>query len=93
MERLYANYVQTVEAALRERGLTPEDGFSLAVFAALDGLMLQFLTISDPARIRAAVVEVGRLLELVEASKGRDAGRASLHTVHGSTGAAVLFME
>ena len=93
VERLYANYVRTVEAALRERGLTPDDGFSLAIFAALDGLMLQFLTISDPVRIRAAVVEVGRLLELVEASKGRDAGRPSLNSAHGSAGAAVLFME
>lgn len=93
VERLYANYVRTVEAALRERGLTPDDGFSLAIFAALDGLMLQFLTISDPVRIRAAVVEVGRLLELVEASKGRDTGRPSLNSVHGSAGAAVLFME
>lgn len=92
VERLYANYVRTVEAALRERGLTPDDGFSLAIFAALDGLMLQFLTISDPVRIRAAVVEVGRLIELLEASKGRDT-HAPLHPVSGSAGAAVLFME
>jgi len=92
VERLYANYVRTVDAALRERGLNPDDGFSLAIFAALDGLMLQFLTISDPVRIRAAVVEVGRLIELLEASKGRDTD-APLHPVRGSASAAVLFME
>lgn len=69
VERLYANYMRTVEDALRQRGLNADDGVSLANFAALDGLMLQFLTISDPRKIRAAVIQVGRLVSGLETSK------------------------
>lgn len=70
VQRLYANYMQTVENALLERGLPADDSVSLAIFAALDGLMLQFLTISDPVKIRAAVVQVGRLAAELEARRG-----------------------
>jgi AcrR family transcriptional regulator len=66
VERLYANYMSTVEDALRQRGFNVDDGASLAIFAALDGLMLQFLTISDPEKIRAAVVQVGKLVKTLE---------------------------
>jgi AcrR family transcriptional regulator len=66
VERLYANYMSTVEDALRQRGLNVDDGASLAIFAALDGLMLQFLTISDPEKIRAAVIQVGKLVKTLE---------------------------
>lgn len=70
VERLYANYMSTVEDALTQRGLPADDGVSLAIFAALDGLMLQFLTISDPIKIRAGVIQVGRLLSVLESSRG-----------------------
>jgi AcrR family transcriptional regulator len=70
VERLYANYVSTVEEALKRRGLDTRNEASLAIFAALDGLMLQFLTISDPDRIRAAVIQVGRLISALEAASG-----------------------
>ncbi|ASN21841.1 TetR family transcriptional regulator [Paenarthrobacter sp. CCNWLY172] len=70
VERLYANYVSTVEEALTRRGVDTRNEASLAIFAALDGLMLQFLTISDPARIRSAVVQVGRLITALEAANG-----------------------
>ncbi|MFE4834675.1 TetR/AcrR family transcriptional regulator [Arthrobacter sp. NPDC056691] len=63
LDRLYDNYISTVETALRERSLDTDDELSRAVFAALDGLMLQFLTFGNPAKIRSAVVQVGRLLE------------------------------
>lgn len=72
VERLYANYMSTVKDALRQRGLHADDGVSLAIFAALDGLMLQFLTISDPVKIRAAVIQVGRLVSNLESSSDRD---------------------
>ena len=62
VDRLYQNYVGTVEEALVKQGIDTSDEVSLAVFAALDGLMLQFLTISDASRIRAAVLQVGRML-------------------------------
>ena len=81
VERLYANYMGTVEKALKQRGLTPGEGVSLAVFAALDGLMLQFLTISDPVKIRAAVIEVGRLVAVLESSKDLGGDGQSLPTV------------
>ncbi|MBT2548793.1 TetR/AcrR family transcriptional regulator [Arthrobacter sp. ISL-65] len=63
LDRLYDNYISTVETALRQRSLDTDDELSRAVFAALDGLMLQFLTFGNPAKIRSAVVQVGRLLE------------------------------
>lgn len=80
VQRLYANYMQTVEDALLERGLPADDSISLAIFAALDGLMLQFLTISDPVRIRAAVVQVGKLAAELEARRG--ASRDTAYEVH-----------
>ncbi|MFP3460992.1 TetR family transcriptional regulator [Arthrobacter globiformis] len=63
LDRLYDNYISTVETALRGRSLDTDDELSRAIFAALDGLMLQFLTFGNPAKIRSAVVQVGRLLE------------------------------
>ena len=62
VERLYENYVGTVEEALSKRGLDTSGEASLAIFAALDGLMLQFLTISNPTKIRSAVAQVGQLV-------------------------------
>jgi AcrR family transcriptional regulator len=63
LDRLYDNYISTVETALRGRSLDTDDELSRAIFAALDGLMLQFLTFGNPAKIRSAVIQVGRLLE------------------------------
>jgi AcrR family transcriptional regulator len=74
VERLYANYMSTVEDALRQRGLNVDDGASLAIFAALDGLMLQFLTISDPEKIRAAVIQIGKLVKTLEGASERPSG-------------------
>jgi AcrR family transcriptional regulator len=76
VERLYENYVATVEEALRKRGLDTSGEASLAIFAALDGLMLQFLTISNPTKIRSAVAQVGQLVAgLRESSNGNDEPR------------------
>ena len=94
VERLYANYMGTVEDALKQRGLLVGDGVSLAIFAALDGLMLQFLTISDPVKIRAAVIQVGRLVAVLESSK--DSGDGTIHElqpVPGRAGSSALFVE
>lgn len=78
VERLYANYMSTVEDALRQRGLKVDDGASLAIFAALDGLMLQFLTISDPEKIRAAVIQVGKLVKTLEGASERPSSSSPL---------------
>jgi AcrR family transcriptional regulator len=76
VERLYENYVSTVEEALSKRGLDTSGEASLAIFAALDGLMLQFLTISNPTKIRSAVAQVGQLVAgLRESSNGNDEPR------------------
>lgn len=78
VERLYANYMSTVEDALRQRGLNVDDGASLAIFAALDGLMLQFLTISDPEKIRAAVIQVGKLVKTLDGASESPNGSSPL---------------
>lgn len=69
VERLYENYVGTVEAALRQRGIDTGGEAALAIFAALDGLMLQYLTLGHPAKIRAAVIQVGKLLSGLPSSR------------------------
>lgn len=73
LDRLYGNYVSTVESALRARSLDTDEELSRAVFAALDGLMLQFLTFGNPAKIRAALIQVGRLLERSATASGANA--------------------
>jgi AcrR family transcriptional regulator len=78
VERLYANYMSTVEDALRQRGLNVDNGAALAIFAALDGLMLQFLTISDPEKIRAAVIQVGKLVAMLENTSESPGGSSPL---------------
>jgi AcrR family transcriptional regulator len=77
LDRLYDNYISTVETALRERSLDTDDELSRAIFAALDGLMLQFLTFGNPAKIRSAVVQVGKLLERSGAASDANAGGLS----------------
>ncbi|MFC9354534.1 TetR/AcrR family transcriptional regulator [Arthrobacter sp. NPDC057013] len=76
LDRLYGNYISTVETALRERSFDTDEELSRAVFAALDGLMLQFLTFGNPAKIRSAVIQVGRLLE--RSAAAGDASAAGL---------------
>ena len=73
LDRLYDNYISTVEAALRARSLDMDEELSRAIFAALDGLMLQVLTFGNPAKIRAAVIQVGRLLERSATASGANA--------------------
>jgi AcrR family transcriptional regulator len=94
VKRLYATYMGTVEDALKQRGLLPDDGVSLAIFAALDGLMLQFLTISDPVKIRSAVIQVGRLVAVLESSKDKAGGTVhDLRPVPDGAGTSVHFRE
>lgn len=77
VERLYENYVGTVETALRQRGVDTEGEASLAVFAALDGLMLQFLTLGNEEKIRSALIQVGKRLTGLQGSKDAKADDAS----------------
>ena len=62
VKQMYADYLKTVEAALKKQGPDTGNEAAIAIFAALDGPMLQFLTISEPEKIRAAVVHIGRLV-------------------------------
>lgn len=77
LDRLYDNYISTVETALRGRLIDTDDELSRAIFAALDGLMLQFLTFGNPDKIRSAVVQVGRLLERSGTAGGANAAGLS----------------
>lgn len=67
VERLYANYITAIEERLRARGIDTSDGshreLARVVFAALNGLVLQFLAVGSREPIREAIVEVGRLLK------------------------------
>ncbi|WP_284976207.1 TetR/AcrR family transcriptional regulator [Arthrobacter sp. efr-133-TYG-104] len=78
VEHLYASYVETVEDALKRRGLDTGNEASLAIFAALDGLMLQFVTFGNPAKIRAAVSQVGQMVSVLGPANGA-AGEPTVH--------------
>lgn len=67
VERLYANYITAIEERLRARAIDTSDGLARVVFAALNGLVLQFLAVGSREPIREAIVEVGRLLKNIGA--------------------------
>ncbi|NKX53122.1 TetR/AcrR family transcriptional regulator [Arthrobacter mobilis] len=60
--KLYNSYIGSLENALMRRGYTSPASLARAIFAALDGLVIQQLTVADPESIYAAVVRVGELL-------------------------------
>lgn len=60
---LYEGYIEALELALARHGHTDTKPLARAVFAALDGLVFQQLSVADPDVIRAAIECVGRLLE------------------------------
>jgi hypothetical protein len=56
--------------------------------------MLQFLTISDPVKIRAALIQVGRLVAVLESSKNpRDGTVHELQPVPGGASSSALYRE
>lgn len=60
--RLYENYVSSIRDALTSRDIEADEELCSAIFASLDGLMLQYLTMGNPTGIRSSVVQLGRLL-------------------------------
>lgn len=79
IERLYENYISTIERGLRARGIHGNEGspkeLARLVFASLNGLVLQFLAVGSAAPIREAIVELGRLLDAVSPTHGAPAAR------------------
>lgn len=61
-ERLYAAYVQRMQAALTAAGYEADEAVARLVFAALDGLVFQRITVATKEQTRAALGQVGRLL-------------------------------
>ena len=75
VDHLYATFWRTVEQDLRHRGVEADDALSVLVFATLDGLVFQGVSLEDPRRLRAALVRLRQLLALAaehpEAISGR----------------------
>ncbi len=73
IDRLYASYISTIESALRSRGVDTSEGeheeLARMVFATLNGLVLQFLSVGSTEPIKKAILELGRLLESVFPAK------------------------
>lgn len=61
-ERLYTAYVQRMQAALVTAGYDADEAVARLVFAALDGLVFQHLTIATEDQTRSALDQVERLL-------------------------------
>ncbi|MCG2620781.1 TetR family transcriptional regulator [Arthrobacter sp. I2-34] len=58
----YEAYIGSMEDALRKHGYADTGPLARAVFAALDGLVLQLLTVAGPEAARDAMTRVGALL-------------------------------
>lgn len=67
IERLYDSYISTIGDALKARGIdttkAPHKELARVVFAALNGLILQFLATGSTEPVRDAIVEMGELLK------------------------------
>jgi AcrR family transcriptional regulator len=63
---LYEGYIDALEQSLTRRGHTETRTLARAIFAALDGLVLQQLTVADPEEVRGAIIRIGKLLEANE---------------------------
>lgn len=60
---LYEGYIDALEQALANQGHVNTRPLARAVFAALDGLVFQQLTVADPESVREAIECIGTLLE------------------------------
>ncbi|MCD1145366.1 TetR family transcriptional regulator [Kocuria sp. LUK] len=61
-ERLYGAYVERMQAALAAAGYDADEAVARLVFAALDGLVFQRLTVATEDQTRSAMDQVERLL-------------------------------
>ena len=61
-ERLYGAYVERMQAALAAAGYAADEAVARLVFAALDGLVFQRLTVATEDQTRSAMDQVERLL-------------------------------
>lgn len=73
---LYDGYIAALERALGRHGHADAAALARAVFAALDGLVLQRLTVAEEGPITEAMLRIGALLELDHAATGRPAASA-----------------
>ncbi|MFV0375152.1 TetR/AcrR family transcriptional regulator [Microbacterium sp.] len=61
--RLYESYLGSAKELLENAyGLAPETDLARAVFAALEGLVLQVLSVVDPDEVRQAIAALDRLV-------------------------------
>lgn len=60
---LYEGYIKALGMALERHGHVNVEPLARAIFAALDGLVLQQLTVANAGAVRGAIECVGRLLE------------------------------
>ena len=60
---LYESYIAAIEVALARQGHANTRPLARTVFAALDGLVFQQLTVANPDAVREAMECIGQLLE------------------------------
>lgn len=60
---LYESYIGLVEHMLNHYGHRPDRAACRAIFAALDGLVLQQLTVADRSEIEGAIIRLGELID------------------------------
>lgn len=70
---LYEGYIEALELALARHGHANTKPLARAIFAALDGLVLQQLTVADADVVREAIECIGRLLETNLVASGQPA--------------------
>ncbi|MFD1213951.1 TetR/AcrR family transcriptional regulator [Arthrobacter sp. GCM10027362] len=60
--RLYDSYLDNMLDMFERDGLPRDRDMARAVFAALDGLVLQQVTVATPGQIRASILKLGQLI-------------------------------
>ncbi|MGO4238053.1 TetR/AcrR family transcriptional regulator [Pseudarthrobacter sp. YAF2] len=74
-ERLYDSYISVLERVLNRYGWANDRDAARVVFSALDGLVLQQLTVCSRAETEAAIIRLGQLLAAAALSDERSASK------------------
>lgn len=73
--RLYDGYVRATQRSLADHGFPSDEPLARAVFAAIDGLVLQQVSVASAEQVRAALTRLGDLLRAFAPAQQRSNAR------------------
>lgn len=81
--RLYATYLERTRASLQAHGYPHDEALARAVFAAIDGLVLQQVSIATPAQVMGSLERLGDLLRAFHPTATQAPGISELGALPG----------